>query len=180
MPSTVTFTYVVSAPVDRVWRAFSDPTAIPKWFPPHGFTCKIHSFNFKVGGTYKMEFLNFSAGVAGASDGFSGKYLQIKTHELIKWTDRFDNPALAADMFTTIHFRKVSVGTELKIEQSGLPDVIPPESCYIGWQQSLSLLSLLCEPNIPNEQPPKKEEAAKTETNAEAKAESKQKKRKRN
>lgn len=146
MPNTVRLHRVLRAPPERVYRAFLDPDALVKWLPPHGFTCKVHSFDAKVGGSYKMSFRNFSG---GSSHSFGGEYLELVPGERIRHTDRFDDPNLPGTLMVTITFRKVSVGTELNIVQENIPDVIPPEACYLGWQESLSLLAHVVEPEIP-------------------------------
>jgi uncharacterized protein YndB with AHSA1/START domain len=145
MPNNVHFHRVLSAPPERVYRAFLDPDAMAKWLPPHGFTGKVHSMDAKVGGGYKMSFTNLTT---GKGQSFGGKYLELKPNELIKYVDQFDDPDLPGEMLVTITLHKVSCGTEIKITQAGIPDVIPPELCYLGWQQSLSLLTLLVEPEI--------------------------------
>lgn len=147
MPNTVRFHRVLKAAPDRVYRAFLDPDAMAKWSPPHGFTGKVHQLDARVGGTYKMSFTNFST---GKSHAFGGTYLELVLNERISYSDKFDDPAMPGEMRTTIKLRKVFCGTELEIEQSGLPDVIPPEACYLGWQESLALLALLVEAEIPD------------------------------
>ncbi len=146
MPNTVRLHRVLRAPPERVYRAFLDPDALAKWLPPHGFTCKVHSFDARVGGSYKMSFRNFSS---GSSHSFGGEYLELVPDERIRHTDRFDDPNLPGTLMVTITFRKVSVGTELNIVQENIPDVIPPEACYLGWQESLALLAHVVEPEIP-------------------------------
>lgn len=147
MPNSVRFHRVLKAAPDRVYRAFLDPDAMAKWSPPHGFTGKVHQIDARVGGTYKMSFTNFST---GRSHSFGGTYLELVPNERISYSDKFDDPAMSGEMRTTIKLRKVFCGTELEIEQSGLPDVIPPEACYLGWQESLTLLTLLVEAEIPD------------------------------
>ncbi len=147
MPNTVRFHRVLKASPDRVFRAFIDPEAMAKWSPPHGFTGKVHQIDARVGGTYKMSFTNFST---GKSHSFGGTYIEVVPNERLVYTDKFDDPGLPDEMRTTVTLKKVFCGTELNIEQSGLPDVIPPEACYLGWQESLSLLTLLVEPEIPD------------------------------
>lgn len=147
MPNTVRFHRVLKAAPDRVYRAFLDPDAMAKWSPPHGFTGKVHQLDARVGGTYKMSFTNFST---GKSHAFGGTYLELVLNERISYSDKFDDPAMPGEMRTTIKLRKVFCGTELEIEQSGLPDAIPPEACYLGWQESLTLLTLLVEAEIPD------------------------------
>ncbi len=147
MPNTVRFHRVLKASPDRVFRAFIDPEAMAKWSPPHGFTGKVHQIDARVGGTYKMSFTNFST---GKSHSFGGTYIEVIPNERLVYTDKFDDPGLPDEMRTTVTLKKVFCGTELNIEQSGLPDVIPPEACYLGWQESLGLLTLLVEPEIPD------------------------------
>jgi uncharacterized protein YndB with AHSA1/START domain len=130
---------------EKIYRAFLDADAMAKWLPPHGFTAKVHHLDAKVGGTYKMSFTNFTT---GKSHSFGGEYLELTPHERIRHTDRFDDPNLPGEMRVTITLKKVSVGTELNIVQEGVPEVIPPEACYLGWQESLALLAKLVEPEI--------------------------------
>jgi uncharacterized protein YndB with AHSA1/START domain len=147
MPSnTVRFHRVLRAAPEKVYRAFLDADAMVKWLPPNGFTGKVHQMDVKVGGTYKMSFTNFTT---GKSHSFGGAYLELVPQERIRHTDKFDDPGLPGEMQTTITLKKVSVGTELNIVQEGLPDVIPPEACYLGWQESLTLLANLVEAEIP-------------------------------
>jgi len=131
----------------KIYRAFLDADAMCKWLPPHGFTAKVHQLEAKVGGSYKMSFTNFSS---GHSHTFGGKYLELVPDERICHTDQFDDPNLPGEMKTTITLRQVSCGTELNIVQEGVPAVIPPEACYLGWQESLTLLAQLVEPDIPD------------------------------
>ena len=138
---------VLTAPPEKVFRAFSDPTAYASWLPPYGFLATIHQMDFKVGGSCKMSFTNFST---GNGHSFGGIFLEIKPNEFIKYTDKFDDPNLPGEMTTTIWFNKVSCGTELKVLQEGIPSVIPTEMCYLGWQESLDKLKRLVEPNIPD------------------------------
>jgi uncharacterized protein YndB with AHSA1/START domain len=148
MPNnTVRLHRVLRAPPERVYRAFLDPDATAKWLPPNGFTCKVHQMDPRVGGTYKMSFTNFTT---GRSHGFGGKYVELVPHERIRYTDRFDDPNLPGELLTTISLKKVSCGTELNVVQDGLPDVIPLEACYLGWQQSLTLLAMIVEAEIPD------------------------------
>jgi uncharacterized protein YndB with AHSA1/START domain len=137
---------VIRAPAERVYRAFLDPDAMAKWIPPHGFTGRVHHIDATVGGTYKMSFTNFSTGQIIA---FGGKYLELVPNERICNTDLFDDPNLPGEMVTTATLRVVSCGTELNIVQEGIPEVIPLEGCYIGWQESLALLAQLVEAEIP-------------------------------
>jgi len=130
-----------------VYRAFLDPDALVKWLPPHGFTCKVHQLDARVGGTHKMSFANFTT---GHSHSFGGQYVELVPHERIRYTDRFDDPNLKGEMQATISLKKVSCGTELNILQEGLPEVIPVEACYLGWQESLTLLAKLVEAEIPD------------------------------
>jgi uncharacterized protein YndB with AHSA1/START domain len=147
MPTnTVRLHRVLRAPPARVYKAFLDADAMAKWLPPHGFTGKVHHLDAKVGGTYKMSFTNFSG---GGSHSFGGKFLELVTNERIRHTDRFDDANLPGEMTTTVSLRKVSVGTEVSIVQEGIPEAIPPEACYLGWQESLTLLAQLVEPEIP-------------------------------
>ena len=146
--STIKLHRVLAAPPDRVYRAFIDASALSKWLPPGGFTCQVHHLEPTVGGTYKMAFTNFST---GKSQAFGGEYVELTPNERIRYTDRFDDPNLPGEMQTTITFKKVSVGTELNIVQEGVPAAIPAEACYLGWQDSLTLLKHLVEPEIPDE-----------------------------
>jgi len=146
MPSTVRFHRVLRATPERVYRAFLDPDAMAKWLPPNGFTGKVHHLDAKVGGTYKMSFTNFTS---GTSHSFGGTYLELVPHERIRYSDRFDDPNLPGELQVTITMKKVFCGTELNIEQTGIPDVIPREACCLGWQESLALLALLVEAEIP-------------------------------
>jgi len=147
MENKVQFHRVLRAAPEKVYRAFLDAEALAKWLPPNGFTGKVHQMDAKVGGTYKMSFTNFST---GRSHSFGGKYLEMVPHERIRYTDNFDDPNLPGEMQTTITLKNVSCGTELNIVQEGLPAVIPPEACYLGWQDSLSLLAKLVEAEIPD------------------------------
>jgi uncharacterized protein YndB with AHSA1/START domain len=147
MPNTVRLHRVLRSSPEKVYRAFLDPDAMAKWLPPDGFTGKVHHMDAKVGGTYKMSFTNFST---GRGHSFGGKYLELVPGERIRYTDKFDDPNLPGEMQATITLRKVAVGTELNIVQEGLPDVIPLEACYLGWQESLILLAKLVEAEIPD------------------------------
>jgi uncharacterized protein YndB with AHSA1/START domain len=147
MPSTVQLHRVLQATPERVYRAFLDPDAMVKWLPPNGFTGKVHHLEPRVGGTYKMSFTNFTS---GNGHSFGGEYLELVANERIRHTDRFDDPNLPGEMQVTVTLKKVSVGTEVHIVQEGLPDVIPPEACYVGWQESLTLLAKLVEAEIPD------------------------------
>ena len=146
MPSTIRLHRVLRAPADRVYRAFIDADAMAKWLPPHGFTGKVHQMDARVGGTYKMSFTNFSS---GTSHAFGGKFLELVPGERLRYTDAFDDPNLPGQMQTTVVLKKVSVGTEINVTQEGVPDAIPAEACYLGWQESLTLLAQLVEPEIP-------------------------------
>ena len=143
--NTVKLHRVFRAPPQRVYRAFLDGDAMAKWLPPHGFTGKVHHADARVGGTYRMSFANFTT---GQSHSFGGSYVELVPHELIRYTDKFDDPNLAGEIQVTIRLTKVSVGTEIDILQAGVPDVIPAEACYLGWQESLALLAQLVEPNF--------------------------------
>lgn len=145
---TVKLHRVIAAPPERVYRAFIDPDAMAKWLPPHGFTGRVLEMNAKVGGKYRMQFTNLSNGQVHA---FGGKYLELVPNERIVNTDVFDDPNLKGEMRTTVTFKAVSVGTEMHVEQSGIPAAIPVEGCYLGWQDSLQLLTLLVTPEIPAE-----------------------------
>ncbi len=147
MPSTIRLHRVLAAPPERVYRAFVDPGAICKWLPPNGFTCTVHELDAKVGGRYRMSFTNFGT---GNSHAFGGEYLELVPGERLKYSDRFEDPNLPGEMTTTVTLKKVSVGTEVQIVQEGVPDVIPAEACYLGWQESLALLKNVVEPEIPD------------------------------
>lgn len=146
--NTIKLHRVLQAPPERVYKAFLDPGAMCKWLPPNGFTGTVHHSEPTVGGTYKMSFTNFST---GSSHSFGGEYLELVPGERIRHTDRFDDPNMTGEIVTTITFTKVSVGTELNIVQEGVPAVIPAEACYLGWQESLTLLKQLVEPEIPDQ-----------------------------
>ena len=146
MTHTVRFQRVLRAPADRIYRAFIDPDAMAKWLPPHGFTGKVHAMDARVGGGYRMSFTNLGN---GQSHSFGGTFVELVPGERIRHTDQFDDPNLPGEMVTTITFKKVLVGTEVNIEQAGIPEVIPPEACCLGWQESLQLLALLVEAEIP-------------------------------
>jgi uncharacterized protein YndB with AHSA1/START domain len=147
MPNTIRLHRVLRAPPERVYRAFLDPNALVKWIPPHGFTCKVDFLDARVGGGYQMSFINFSS---GKSHSFGGMYRELVPPTLIRYTDRFDDPTLVGEMCVTIRLNPVQVGTELEITQEGLTDQIPPEYCYLGWQESLDMLAKLVEPEIPD------------------------------
>lgn len=146
--NTIRLHRVLRATPERVYRAFIDPDAMAKWLPPNGFTCHVHSFEPAVGGTYKMSFKNFTT---GTSHSFGGEFVELKPHERIVYTDRFDDPNLPGEMRTTVTLKEVAVGTELTIVQEGVPAVISPEACYQGWQDSLSQLANLADPEIPDQ-----------------------------
>src|SRR5258708_20122737 len=143
----IRFHGVLRAAPEGVYRAFLDADAMAKWLPPNGFTGKVHQLDAKVGGAHRMSFTNFTN---GKSHSFGGKYLELVPHELIRYTDKFDDPNLPGEMQVTVTLKKVSVGTEVAIVQEGVPDVIPPEACYLGWQESLILLAKLVEAEIPD------------------------------
>ena len=147
--NAVRFHRVLRAPPERVYRAFLDADAMAKWLPPNGFTGRVHHLDARVGGTYKMSFTNFGT---GHSDSFGGEYLELVPNERIRHTDKFDDPNLPGEMQTTVTFKRVSVGTELHVVQEAVPAVTPPEACYLGWQESLTLLAKLVEAEIPDEQ----------------------------
>ena len=146
MPNTVQFHRVLRTTPERLYRAFIDADAMVKWLPPNGFTGRVHHMDARVGGTYKMSFTNFTS---GKSHSFGGEYLELVPNERLRWTDRFDDPNLPGEMKVTVSLKKVSVGTEVNIVQEGLPDVIPPDACTLGWQESLTLLAKLVEAEIP-------------------------------
>ena len=143
---TVRLHRVLRATPERVYRAFLDADAMAKWLPPYGFTCRVHHMEARVGGTYKMSFTNFST---GQGHSFGGEYRELIPYELIRYTDKFDDPGLPGEMQTTLSFKQVWCGTELNIVQEGLPEAIPLEMCYLGWQESLAQLATLVEPEIP-------------------------------
>ena len=147
--NTIRLHRVLKAPPERVYRAFLDPSAMCKWLPPNGFTGQVHHLDAKVGGTYKMSFTNFST---GKSHSFGGTYLELKPNELLRYTDKFDDPNLPGEIQVTITLKQVFCGTELNITQEGIPAVIPAEACYLGWQESLTLLAKLVEAEIPDQQ----------------------------
>ena len=144
---TVRLHRVLRAKPEKVYRAFLDADAMAKWLPPHGFTCKVHHLDPQVGGTFRMTFTNFST---GNGHSFGGTYLELKPNELLRYTDTFDDPGLPGQMITTVSLKEVFCGTELNITQEGIPAMIPAEACYMGWQESLLLLALLVEPEIPD------------------------------
>lgn len=146
--NTVKLHRVLRAKAERIYRAFTDPDAMVKWLPPHGFTAKVHHMDAKVNGTYQMSFTNFST---GKSHAFGGTYLEIKPNEYIRYTDKFEDPNLPGEMITTVSLKEIFCGTELNITQEGIPSMIPAEACYLGWQESLTLLTQLVEPEIPDQ-----------------------------
>jgi uncharacterized protein YndB with AHSA1/START domain len=147
MSNTIRLHRVLRATPERVYRAFLDPAAMTKWLPPNGFVGTVHHMDAKVGGSYKMSFTNFST---GSSHSFGGEYLELVPHERLRYRDKFDDPNLPGEMQVTVSLKAVSCGTELTVVQEGVPDVIPPESCYLGWQESLVLLAKLVEAEIPD------------------------------
>jgi len=146
-PNTVRLHRVLRAKPERVYRAFLDSDAMVKWLPPNGFTGKVHHLDAKVGGTFKMSFTNFTT---GKSHSFGGTYLELKPHELLRYTDKFDDPNLPGEMITTVALKPVFCGTEMNVTQEGIPAMIPVEACYMGWQESLTLLAKLVEAEIPD------------------------------
>jgi uncharacterized protein YndB with AHSA1/START domain len=148
MPSTIRLHRVLRATPGRIYRAFTDADAMAKWLPPYGFTCHVSHLDAKVGGTFKMAFTNFTS---GNSHGFGGTYLELKPGELIRYTDTFDDPNLPGEMQVTVTLKKVSCGTDMIIVQEGVPNVIPAEACYQGWQESLEQLARLVDPEIPDD-----------------------------
>ena len=138
---------VINASPEKVFRAFADPVANSAWYPPYGFVCTVQQMDFKVGGKFKMTFINFST---GSGQSFGGEYLDIKPNELIKYSDTFDDPNFPGEIITTVRLSKVSCGTSLEVQQEGIPDAIPAEMCYLGWQESLEKLIKLVEPEIPD------------------------------
>ena len=144
--NTIKLHRVLKASPEKIYRAFLTADALAKWLPPYGFTCKVHHLDAKVGGTHKLSFTNFTT---GHSHSFGGTYVELVPHERIRYTDKFDDANLPGEMSVTINWKKVACGTELNIEQAGVPAVIPPEMCYLGWQESLAQLAQLVEPEIP-------------------------------
>ena len=145
--NSVSLHRVIKASPEKVFRAFTDPVAIASWLPPYGFLCSVQEMNPKVGGTFRMSFHNFST---GNGHSFGGEYLEIKPNELLKYTDKFDDPNLPGEMITTVTLRKSVAGTELKVSQVNIPAMIPADMCYLGWQESLDKLIRLVEPQIPD------------------------------
>jgi len=148
-PSTIRLHRVLRATPERIYRAFLDADAMAKWLPPNGFTGRVHQMDAKVGGGYKMSFTNFTT---GKSLSFGGSYLELTSHERIRYTNKFDSPGLPGEMQTTITLKQVFCGTELTVTQEGIPAAIPAEACYLGWQESLTLLAKLVEAEIPDQQ----------------------------
>jgi uncharacterized protein YndB with AHSA1/START domain len=146
MPGTVRLHRVFTAPPERIYKAFLDADALAKWLPPNGFTGRVHHMDARVGGGFRMSFTNLST---GGSHSFGGEYLELVPNEKVRHTDRFDDPNLPGAMDVSVTLKKVSVGTEIEIVQSGIPDLIPLEACYLGWQESLVLLGKLVEADIP-------------------------------
>jgi uncharacterized protein YndB with AHSA1/START domain len=146
MTGTVQLHRVLRASPEKVYKAFLDPDGLAKWIPPYGFTCKVHHLDAHVGGTFKMSFTNFSS---GHSHSFGGDYLELVPGQRLRYTDKFDDPNLPGEMTVTVNLRAVSCGTDVAITQEGIPDLIPTEMCYLGWQESLAQLAQLVEPNIP-------------------------------
>jgi uncharacterized protein YndB with AHSA1/START domain len=145
MPNTVRLHRVLATKPEKIYRAFIEADALAKWLPPNGFTCTVHQLEAKVGGTFRMSFRNFTT---GNSHSFGGEYIELVPHERLRYTDKFDDPNLLGQIQVTVTLKKVSLGTELNIVQEGLPDAIPLEACYLGWQESLRNLAKLVEPEI--------------------------------
>ncbi len=145
--NTVSLHRIIKSTPEKVYRAFTEANAIAAWLPPYGFLCTVHDMTVKVGGTFRMSFHNFST---GNSHSFGGSYLEVKPNEALKYTDKFEDPNLPGEMITTVKLRKTVAGTEINITQEGIPDVIPVEMCYLGWQESLEKLTKLVEPEIPD------------------------------
>jgi uncharacterized protein YndB with AHSA1/START domain len=145
--NSVSLHRIIKTTPEKAFRAFTDANAMASWLPPYGFLCTVHELNAKVGGTFRMSFHNFST---GHSHSFGGNYLEVKPNEFLKYTDKFDDPNLPGEMITSVWLKKVSAGTELKVVQEGIPEVIPADMCYLGWQDSLDKLAKLVEPEIPD------------------------------
>lgn len=145
MPNTIKLHRVLRAPPEKIYRAFLEPDAMAKWLPPNGFVGKVHHMDAKVGGTFRMSFANFTT---GKSHAFGGEYLELLPFERLRYTDKFEDANLPGEMQVTVELKQVAVGTELSVVQAGIPDVIPPEACYLGWQESLANLANLVEPEI--------------------------------
>lgn len=147
MSNSVSLHRILKASPEKIFRAFTQPSAIASWLPPYGFICTVHEMNAKQGGTFRMSFENFST---GNSHSFGGTYVDFKANEFLKYTDQFDDPNLPGEMITSVSLRNTIAGTEIKILQEGIPEVIPAEMCYLGWQESLEKLAKLVEPEIPD------------------------------
>ena len=147
MPNTIRLHRVLKTTPAKLYKAFIDPEARVKWLPPNGFTAKVHASDVRVGGAYKMSFTNFSS---GRSHSFGGTYVELSPGQRLVYTDKFDDPNMPGEMRVTVTFKEVSCGTELNITQEGIPEMIPPEACYLGWQESLTLLGMLVEAEIPD------------------------------
>lgn len=147
MSNSVSLHRILKASPEKVFRAFTHPSAMATWLPPYGFVCTVHELKAEKGGSFRMSFENFST---GNSHSFGGKYLEVKANEFLKYSDKFDDPNLPGEMITAVSLRKTIVGTEIKIQQDGIPDAIPAEMCYLGWQESLDKLAKLVEPEIPD------------------------------
>jgi uncharacterized protein YndB with AHSA1/START domain len=147
MSNSVSLHRILKASPEKVYRAFTEAAAMATWLPPYGFTCTVHEMHVKKGGSFRMSFQNFST---GNSHSFGGKYMEIKPNEFLKYTDTFDDPNLPGEMITSVSLRKTIAGTEIKINQEGIPAAIPAEMCYLGWQESLEKLAKLVEPEIPD------------------------------
>lgn len=147
--NSVSLHRVIKASPEKVYRAFTEALALSAWIPPYGFLCTVHEMEVKVGGTYKMSFTNFST---GSSHSFGGSYLEMEPNSFLKYTDKFDDPNMPGEMITSVWLKKVMCGTELKVTQEGIPDMIPAEMCYLGWQESMDKLIKLVEPEIPDGQ----------------------------
>jgi uncharacterized protein YndB with AHSA1/START domain len=145
MPSTINLHRVLATSPEKIYRAFLEPDALAKWLPPNGFLCTVHHFEPTVGGSFKMSFRNFTT---SEIHGFGGEYIELVPNELIRYTDIFDDPNLPGEMSVTVTLKEVSVGTEVTISQAGIPDIIPAEACYLGWQESLRNLARVAEPDI--------------------------------
>ncbi|HMV26756.1 MAG TPA: SRPBCC family protein [bacterium] len=145
MGNTIRLHRVLKATPEKIYRAFTDADAMARWLPPHGFTCKVHHMDAKIGGTFRMSFTNFTT---MKSHAFGGEFLELTPYERIRYTDKFDDPNLPGEMMVTVVLKKVLCGTELNISQENIPEIIPPEMCYLGWQESLSYLAHLVEPEI--------------------------------
>ena len=147
MSNSVSLHRILKAPAGKVFRAFTDATATAYWLPPYGFLCTVHEMKAQTGGTFRMSFTNFST---GNGHSFGGKYLEVKQNEFLKYTDKFDDPNLPGEIVTSVSLRQTVAGTEIKIQQDGIPAAIPAEMCYLGWQESLEKLAKLVEPEIPD------------------------------